>query len=95
MLNSLKSLGTIRNTNNNRMNVSELQADKLDLIAWITEMHDASLIAKLKSIQKDNIEIPRWQIEEVNKRLAKLDNNPEQTIDFDKMLLSLKEKHGL
>ena len=95
MLNSLKSLGTIRNTNNNRMNVSELQADKLDLIAWITEMHDVSLIAKLKSIQKDNIEIPQWQIEEVNKRLADLDNNPEQTIDFDEMLLGLKEKHGL
>ncbi len=77
------------------MNIPELQADKLDLIAWITKTEDPDLIEKLKRIQKENIKIPQWQIEEVNKRLTNLDYDPEKAIDFDEMIIGLKEKHGL
>lgn len=40
------------------MSTKDLQADKLNLIAWILKLQDVSLIEKLKSIQDDNIEIP-------------------------------------
>jgi len=77
------------------MNTQDIQTDKLSLITWITQLQDISLIRKLKNIQTDNIEIPKWQIEEVNKRLKHLNKNPESAIDFDKMLDSLEVKYDL
>lgn len=74
------------------MNTQDIQADKLSLITWITQLQDVLLIRKLKNIQTENIEIPQWQIEEVNKRLKDLDKNPGNAIDFDKMLDRLEEK---
>ncbi len=78
-----------------KMNTQNIQADKLSLITWITQLQDVSLIRKLKNIQTDNVEIPQWQIEEVNKRLKDLDKNPGNAIDFDKTLDRLEEKYGL
>ena len=77
------------------MNIQDIQTDKLSLITWITQLQDISLIRKLKNIQTDNIEIPQWQIEEVNKRLKDLDKNPGSAIDFDKMLDDLEKKYDL
>ena len=77
------------------MNTQDIQADKLSLITWITQLQDVLLIRKLKNIQTENIAIPQWQIEEVNKRLKDLDKNPGNAIDFDKMIDRLEEKYGL
>ena len=51
------------------MNVQQLQADKLSLINWISQLQDVSLISKLKNIQEDNFEIPQWQQDEVTERI--------------------------
>jgi hypothetical protein len=77
------------------MNTLEIKEEKLNLIAWIADIQDISIIEKLKNFQSKFISIPDWQSKEVNKRLLKIDKNPENAIDFDKMLLSLEKRHGL
>ncbi|MBI9037480.1 MAG: addiction module protein [Bacteroidales bacterium] len=77
------------------MNIQDIQTDKLSLITWITQLQDISLIRKLKNLQADNIDIPQWQKEEVNKRLKELEKNPGSAIDFDTMLDRLEEKYDL
>lgn len=49
---------------------------------------------KLKSKYKDleQIDIPNWQIEEVNKRLDDYKSNPNQALDFDKVMDDIEEK---
>ncbi|MCK4663522.1 MAG: hypothetical protein KAT68_11695 [Bacteroidales bacterium] len=51
------------------MNIQEIQADKLSLINWISQLQDISLINKLKNIQEDNFEIPQWQQDIVLERM--------------------------
>ena len=43
------------------MNTQEIQAQKLNLINWISQLKDVSLIDKLKNIQEEYFEIPQWQ----------------------------------
>lgn len=38
---------------------------------------------KYKGIEQEDIDIPSWQIDKVNERLADYDSNPEQAMDFD------------
>ena len=42
------------------MNTQQIQAEKLDLIGWIYNIQDISVIEKLKSIQK-NIVIEKYE----------------------------------
>ena len=44
---------------------------------------------------KEVNEIPEWQIQEVNDRISELDKNPISAIDFDEMLLRVKQKYDL
>ncbi|MGB1004644.1 MAG: hypothetical protein ACPGVC_10455 [Salibacteraceae bacterium] len=57
------------------MSTYDLKADKLDLINWIAQLQDASLIEKLKSFRaKENradYDVPQWQKEIVQERIAK------------------------
>ena len=77
------------------MNTLEIKEEKLNLIAWIADIQDVSIIEKLKCVQNKYISVPDWQREEANKRLSEIDNNPDSAIDFDKMLLALEKKHVL
>lgn len=55
------------------MNIQDIQADKLSLITWITQLQDISLIEKLKKIQATTDEvdiiIPEWQKTIVRERI--------------------------
>jgi len=51
------------------MNTQEIQAEKLSLINWISQLQDISLIGKLKEIQEDNYEIQQWQKEIVRESI--------------------------
>ena len=81
------------------MKTYDLKAEKLDLITWIAQLQDVSLIETLKMLKrkgnKVGFEIPNWQQEEVLDRLSELKRNPETAIDFDKVLNELEKKHGL
>ncbi len=47
----------------------------------ITEWNE--LKSKYQGIDQEQIHIPIWQMEEVNKRLQDYKNNPAQAFDFD------------
>lgn len=47
------------------------------------------------SLPKDEISIPQWQKEEVNRRLENLKSYPENSIDFGQMLNDIEEKYDL
>ena len=55
------------------MNTQDLQAEKLDLISWITQLQDISLIEKLKKIRKksdtSDFTVPEWQKNIVRERI--------------------------
>lgn len=48
------------------------------------------------SLKKDdNVDIPKWQIEESDRRLRALEKHPEKAIDFDKTIEKIEAKYGL
>ena len=51
------------------MTTQEIQAEKLSLINWISQLQDISLINKLKRIKEDNIEVYQWQKDIVRERI--------------------------
>lgn len=69
------------------MTTSDLQAEKLDLISWITQLQDSSLIEKLKKLRHknspDTISIPEWQQDEVKKRLNSIKKGEHTTRSWD------------
>ncbi len=51
------------------MNTQEIQAEKLSLINWISQLQDIALISKLRRIKEDNIEVHQWQKDIVRERI--------------------------
>lgn len=72
------------------MNINDLQADKLNLIAWILKLQDISLIQKLKNIQEDNIEIPEAHKNLVRDRIK--NTNPEDYLTWEELETKLNKK---
>ena len=68
------------------MDIQDIQAHKLDLINWISQLQDVSLIEKLKHFQEDEFELYKWQKDILDKRLKDYKNNPEQVLDFNTAL---------
>lgn len=42
-----------------------------------------ALKSKYKGIDQEEVDIPEWQIQEVQKRIEDYKENPEQALDFD------------
>ena len=53
------------------MSTNDIHLEKLDLISWISQLQDISLIEKLKKLRtkNENIEIPEWQKDVVRERI--------------------------
>ncbi|PIQ15979.1 MAG: addiction module protein [Flavobacteriales bacterium CG18_big_fil_WC_8_21_14_2_50_32_9] len=55
------------------MNTQDIQTEKLDLITWITQLQDISLIEKLKKLRVKNdtadFTVPEWQKNIVRDRI--------------------------
>lgn len=60
------------------MNAKDMQAEKLDLITWISQLQDVSLIEQLKKIRIKNdtadFPIPEWQKKIVRERIKTTKN---------------------
>lgn len=54
-----------------------------------------ALIKTLDYISITENDIPQWQIDEVESRLADLKKHPEKAIDFDKTIERIEKKYGL
>jgi len=70
------------------MNTQQIQAEKLDLIGWIYNIKDISIIEKLRIIKKnidieDNAELHQWQKNIIDKRLEKIAAGNEKFQDFE------------
>lgn len=48
--------------------------------------------SKYKGIEQDEIDIPQWQMNEVNKRMKAYENNPDSAMDFDKALDDIEKE---
>lgn len=58
----------------------------------------STFLAFIKTLDYVSItenDIPQWQIDEVESRLAELEKHPEKAIDFDQTLARIEEKYGL
>ncbi|MBL4652165.1 MAG: hypothetical protein JKY53_04765 [Flavobacteriales bacterium] len=71
------------------MTTQDLKAEKLDLIAWIAQVQDVSLIEKLKQFRGKNssesLVIPEWQKEIVRERVEKSKNNPDILLEWEEV----------
>ena len=47
---------------------------------------------KYTGIEEGEINIPSWQIQEVEKRLKDYENNPEEGLNFDKILDDIEKE---
>jgi hypothetical protein len=78
------------------MKTHDLQTEKLDLISWITQLQDISLIEKLKKLRVKNastdIIIPQWQQEEVNKRLSLVEKGEMKIRSWDEAKKDIFQK---
>lgn len=64
------------------MDTLEIQAEKLTLINWISQLQDVTLIAELRRIQKSvTVEIPQWQQDIVLDRIK--NSKPEDYISWE------------
>jgi hypothetical protein len=48
--------------------------------------------AKYKGIEQGEIDVPQWQMNEVNKRMKAYENNPDLAMDFDKALDDIEKE---
>jgi hypothetical protein len=80
------------NARKNGEKIMDIQAEKLNLIAWISQLQDTSLITKLKSIQADEAAVPEWQKDIVRDRIK--DGKPEDMVPWKeaRKQLTFKEK---
>ena len=69
-----------------------LHEQKINLISWIAQLSDSSLIEKLSSIKDKNPTIPQWQMDEVRKNLTLYKEDPSIAIDFDKAMDDIEKE---
>ena len=64
----------------------------------IKESRLSTFLAFIKTLDYVSItenNIPQWQIDEVESRLADLEKHPEKAIDFDQTIERIEKKYGL
>jgi hypothetical protein len=47
---------------------------------------------KYKGIEREEIEIPAWQMNEVRRRLKEYKNNPQNTVDLEQALRDIEKE---
>ncbi len=51
------------------MNTQNINSEKIDLINWIANLQDNSMIERLKKLHSSSNTIPQWQKDEVLRRI--------------------------
>ena len=67
----------------------DIQTKKLNLIAWILQLQDVSLIEKLAELQSSKNEIPQWHKDIVLERIKTA--KPEDYISWEQVKKQLQE----
>lgn len=71
-----------------KLTIKEPNAKALALLNLIRETEEVEL-------KEEEITIPQWQQDEVQKRKEYLDKHPESAINFDDAMTALKAKYDL
>lgn len=74
------------------MKTLNLNEEKINLIKWITQLSDSSLIQKLSSLKDKNPPIPQWHIDEVRENLALYNQDPSIAMDFDSAMDDIEKE---
>ncbi|CAM3982407.1 hypothetical protein FLAN108750_03040 [Flavobacterium antarcticum] len=77
------------------MNTSQLQSDKLNIINWITEIQDSSIVEKIKVImssERRSYNLTDEQQEILDSQIG-LDSS--LYVDADKLVTDIKAKYDL
>lgn len=89
------------------MNVENLYSKKMALFTYIASIEDDSMIDKLlflvkssekeiknkeyKVVDEEELELPNWQLNEIDNRLEDYKKNPNQTLDFNDVMDDIEE----
>lgn len=77
------------------MNTPQLQKDKLKIINWITQLEDAALVEKIKSLMKESGK-PYLLTNEQQKILdSQVNSNKSLNTDAEVLFTYLKKNNGL
>lgn len=77
------------------MNPSQLQIDKLNIINWITEVEDFSIVEKIKGIMTSDKKPDKLSDEQQDVLDSQIGLDPSLYIDADKLVSDIKAKYEL
>lgn len=77
------------------MNPSQLQIDKLNIINWITEVEDFSIVEKIKGIMTSDKKPYKLSDEQQDVLDSQIGLDPSLYIDADKLVSDIKAKYEL
>jgi len=75
-----------------------LEARKISLVQYILSLQKEDILEQIETFTgryRNDLELPQWQKDELDRRMKDLEQNPNSTIDFDKALEDIRKKHGL
>lgn len=71
----------------------DIQTIKLDLILWLCQLQDASVLQKLQSVKEEHgFTLSEAQKNLLDERLESYRNNPDDLLDWDDLLKELEDK---
>ncbi|GAB2624127.1 addiction module protein [Belliella aquatica] len=71
----------------------DIQTIKLDLILWLSQLQDASVLQKLQSVKEEHgFTLSEAQKNLLDERLESYRNNPDDLLDWDDLLKELEDK---
>lgn len=71
----------------------DIQTTKLDLILWLSQLQDASVLQKLQSVKEEHgFTLSEAQKNLLDERLESYKNNPDDLLDWDDLLKELEDR---
>lgn len=69
----------------------DMQKIKLDLIHWLSELQDPSILRKLKAIKDQENQMSSEHKDLLNERMASYENDPKQAFDWDDVMSDIEK----
>ncbi|AFL84233.1 Putative addiction module component [Belliella baltica DSM 15883] len=71
----------------------DIQTIKLDLILWLSQLQDASVLQKLQSVKEEHgFTLSEAQKNLLDERLESYKNNPDDLLDWEDLLKELEDR---
>lgn len=71
----------------------DIQTIKLDLILWLSQLQDASVLQKIQTVKEEHgFTLSEVQNSLLDERLESYKNNPDELIDWEDLLKELEDR---